>query len=127
MAEVLMRNVLERLRDAPGITRAGAQPRAGLWIPLLAAVLLLPFANGGHSIALAAWLAPVFMLRFTHSHLAGVRLTVAFVVQVAALAVQFRGMVPFPLAIYAVVMISYGICFTLPYLTDRLLGRRLPG
>ncbi|MEP6995668.1 MAG: nitrilase-related carbon-nitrogen hydrolase [Acidobacteriota bacterium] len=89
--------------------------------------MLVPFANGGHSVALAAWLAPFFLLRFTRSHrvLAGLALTI--VVQVAALAIQFRGMVPFPPVIYACVMITYGICFTLPYLGDRLLRRRLPG
>src|ERR1700736_5706520 len=104
-----MRNVPERPPEAYGVARTAAEPRAGSWIPLLAAVLFLPFANGGHSIALAAWLAPFFLLRFTRTHRTLVGLVLTFVVQVAALAVQFRGMVPFPPVIYAVVMIAYGI------------------
>ena len=122
-----MRNAPERLPETSGVMRTAAEPRARSWIPLLAAVLLLPFANGGHSIALAAWLAPFFLLRFTRSHRAIVGLALAFFVQVAALAIQFRGMVPFPPVIHAVVMIAYGICFTLPYVADRLLRPRLPG
>src|SRR6202043_3147367 len=53
----------------------------------------------------------------------GVPLVLA--VQVAALAIQYRGMVPFPTAVYVGVMITYGLCFTLPYLGDRLLSPRL--
>ncbi len=122
-----MRNVPEWAPEASGVVRAAAEPRAGSWIPLVIAVVLLPFANGGHSIALAAWLAPFFLLRFTRSHRTMTGLAVMFVVQVAALTVQFRGMVPFPPTVYAVVMIAYGIVFTLPYFADRLLWLQLPG
>ena len=92
----------------------------------LAAALLLPFANGASTIPLAAWLAPLFLLRFTRSAAsAGRALSLALLLEVVGLMIQFRGMVPFPAVIYAVVMLVYGAGFTLPYLADRLLHRRL--
>ncbi len=99
--------------------------RTGSWIPLVVAILLLPFANGGNAIAVAAWLAPLFLLRFTRARRIIVGVPLVLAVQVAALAIQYRGMVPFPTPIYVAVLIAYGLCFTLPYLGDRLLSRRL--
>jgi len=100
--------------------------RTGVWIPLIAALILLPFANGAHVIALTAWLAPLFLLRFTRAQRVIVGLPLVLAAQVAALAIQYRGMVPFPTPVYVVVMLFYGVCFTLPYLGDRLLSPRLP-
>ncbi len=102
-----------------------AARRTGSWIPLIVAIILLPFANGAHAIALAAWLAPLFLLRFTRAHRIFVGVPVVLALQVATLAIQYRGMVPFPTPIYLAVMLFYGLCFTLPYLGDRLLSRRL--
>ena len=99
--------------------------RTGSWIPLLVAILLLPFANGANAIALAAWLAPLFLLRFNRAQRIIVGVPLVLAVQVAALAIQYRGMVPFPTPVYIAVMITYGLCFTLPYLGDRLLSHRL--
>ena len=98
----------------------------GSWIPLVAALLLLPFANGANAIALAAWLAPLFLLRFVRAHRIMVGFPVVVAVQCAALAIQYRGMLPFPTPIYAAVIIVYAIFYTLPYLGDRLWSRRLP-
>ena len=108
--------------EAAFTTRA---TRTGSWIPLIVAILLLPFANGGNAIALAAWLMPLFLLRFTRTHRIIVALPLLLAVQVVALAVQYRGMVPFPTPIYIAVMLFYGLCFTLPYLGDRFLSHRL--
>src|SRR5580704_16292622 len=100
--------------------------RTGSWIPLLVAILLLPFANGANAIALAAWLAPLFLLRFVRTHRIMVGFPVVLVVECAALATQYRGMLPFPNPIYAAVIVAYAIFYTLPYLGDRLLSHRLP-
>ncbi len=99
--------------------------RTASWISLLVAILLLPFANGANTIAVAAWLAPLFLLRFIRGQRIIVGAPLVLAVQIAALAIQYRGMVPFPTAIYVAVMIIYGIFFTLPYLGDRLLSHRL--
>lgn len=103
---------------------AAAKP--GSWIVLLVAALLLPFANGGNAIALAAWLTPLFLLRFTRTRRLIIIVPLVLAMQVVALAIQYRGMVPFPTPIYVVVMVFNAFCFTLPYLGDRLLSHRLP-
>ena len=100
--------------------------RTSSWISLLVAILLLPFANGANAIALAAWLAPLFLLRFIRGQRIIVGAPLVLAVQIATLAIQYRGMVPFPTPIYIAVMVFYGLCFTLPYLGDRLLSHRLP-
>jgi apolipoprotein N-acyltransferase len=122
-----MQDVSEQQPEELGTVRQDRIDLARSWVPLLAAAILLPFANGGHTIALAAWLAPLFLLRFTRTHRIIVIAPVTLVLQVAALAIQFRGMVPLPMVIYAFVFLIYGACFTIPYLADRLLRRRLPG
>ena len=99
--------------------------RTKSWIPLIVALALLPFANGANAIALAAWLAPLFLLRFTRAQRIFVGVPVVLAAQIATLAIQYRGMVPFPTPVYIAVMFFYGLCFTLPYLGDHLLARRL--
>lgn len=95
------------------------------WLPLIGAIILLPFANGANAIALAAWLAPFFLLRFVRTHRVMVGFPVVVAVQCATLAFQYRGMLPFPTPIYAAVIIAYAIFYTLPYLGDRLWSHRL--
>lgn len=95
------------------------------WIPLLIAAVLLPFANGGHSLVLAAWLAPIFLLRFTRTRRLIVAIPLTFLLQAITFAIQFRGMIPFPAPVQAAVIVIYSLVFTAPYIGDRLLGRRL--
>ena len=120
-----MQKKLETPAGKPQASFKAGVARTGSWIPLIVAILLLPFGNGANAIALAAWLAPLFLLRFTRAQRIIVGVPLVLAVQVAALAIQYRGMVPFPTAVYVVVIITYGLCFTLPYLGDRLLSRRL--
>lgn len=115
----------ERPAEKSQETFTSGTARTGSWIALIVAIILLPFANGAHAIALAAWLAPLFLLRFARAHRIIVGFPLVLAVQVVALAIQYRGMVPFPMPIYVTVMIAYGLFFTLPYLGDRLLSRRL--
>jgi apolipoprotein N-acyltransferase len=108
---------------------AGERTRASIatsWRWLAAAAVLLPLANGRNTIAIAAWLAPVFMLRFLRGGGAR-RFLAAFPVMAAAWAFQFRGMVPAPQPFLAYAWISYGICLLLPYVPDRVLRPRLSG
>jgi apolipoprotein N-acyltransferase len=90
-------------------------------------MILLPFANGGQSISLAAWLSPLCLLRFTRTHRRMVALPVTLVVQAAAFAIQFRGMIPFPTSIQVAVILTYAFVFTAPYVGDHFLIRRLSG
>jgi hypothetical protein len=48
-----------------------------LYLPM--AVVLLLFSNGRNTVALAAWLAPLFLLRFVRTQRPGVSLPLAFV------------------------------------------------
>jgi apolipoprotein N-acyltransferase len=96
-------------------------------MPLLIAVVLLPFANGGQSIGLAAWLAPLFLLRFTRTHRRIVALPLILIVQAAAFAFQFRGMIPFSAPIQMAVVLTYASAFAMPYIGDHLSIQRLSG
>jgi apolipoprotein N-acyltransferase len=93
----------------------------------LAAAALLPFANGGHSIPVAAFLAPLFLLRFTRTQRPVLGLLTALVAQAIAFAIQLRGMIPVPGAIHAVIVMIYASALTASYVADRLIASRLRG
>jgi apolipoprotein N-acyltransferase len=112
---------LPRLADRPAL----AEPRSWLWLAIAAALLL--FSNGANNVPLAAWLAPVFMLRFVRRQPIKVGLPVAYFLLVAAFAFQFRGMVPIPGVAYYIFLVVLGIPLVLPFVIDRLLARRLSG
>ena len=71
---------------------AGIGPRAWL-LPATAGVLLL-IANGRNTVPLAAWLAPLFLLRFTRGGRAWARLPAAFSMLFFSWLFQFNRMVP---------------------------------
>jgi apolipoprotein N-acyltransferase len=92
----------------------------------LAAVLLL-FANGRNNIPVAAWLAPLFLLRFVRSVGAGWGLAIGWLVLAATWSFQFRGMAPLPGIWYFVLAAVYGLVNLLPFAVDRALLPRLGG
>jgi apolipoprotein N-acyltransferase len=110
-----------RRADGPGV----AGSRSWVWLAIAAALLL--FSNGANNVPLAAWLAPVFMLRFVRRQSLKVGLPVAYVLLVAAFAFQFRGMVPIPGVAYYIFLAVWGIALVLPYLLDRLVAHKLTG
>lgn len=101
------------------------EPRSWVWLAIAAALLL--FSNGANTVPLAAWLAPVFMLRFVRRQSLKIGLPVAYVLLVAVFAFQFRGMVPIPGIAYYIFLVVWGIPLVVPYVIDRLPGRRLTG
>lgn len=94
---------------------------------LVLGAALLPFANGGHSIAAAAFLAPFFLLRFSRGRRPLPGLLTLYGLQSIAFAVQFRGMVPVPGVLHTVIVLIYGGAATVPYVVDRLVAPRLRG
>jgi apolipoprotein N-acyltransferase len=110
---------------AAGLHRPATPGRLAL--PLLVAVLLLPFANGADSIAAAAFLAPIFLLRFARDHRPRVGLPAVLALQTAAFAFQFRGMIPVPGSILFFIILIYGAAASAPYIADRLIAPRLRG
>lgn len=105
--------------------RAGREGRLAPWMALGAAGGLLMVANGRDTLPVAAWLAPVFLLRFVRT--GGRRaLGLAWLMLIASWAFQFRGMVPAPQPLLATIWVAYGTAMTLPYLADRAMAPRLP-
>ena len=97
------------------------------WIWLMIAAVLLMFSNGANNIPLAAWLAPVFVMRFVRGRSLKIGLPIAYAVLTSGFAFQFRGMVPIPGVGFYVFLVVWGIPLVLPYLIDRLLAPRLTG
>jgi apolipoprotein N-acyltransferase len=117
--EHLPPNVSTRQRDG-----AAGSPS---WIWLGIAAVLLLFSNGATTIPLAAWLAPVFILRFTRGQSLKVGLPFAYVLQVGTFSLQFRGMVLIPGIGYYIFLIVWGIPLVLSYVVDRLIAHKLSG
>src|SRR5262245_27028544 len=96
-----------------------------LWLAI-GGVLSL-FSVGKWSVAVAAWLAPIFLLHFTHAKPAAVGLAWVWLALYIPLFIASRGVVPLSGVVYAV---SLAIVITLeflPYVADRLLAPRVPG
>src|SRR4051794_1663649 len=71
--------------------------------PFVGAILVLPFANGINSVPIAAFLAPVLLLRFARTHRARVALPILYVVMTTFMALRFRGMIPLSGVLYVAV------------------------
>jgi len=96
---------------------------------LLVGTVLLPFANLQTLIPLAAWLAPVFLLRFSRSQRALVGLPVLVLAMSGALLVGGRNGF-FPVGDgpgYYLFVATLGLGGVLPFAVDRLLSPRLAG
>lgn len=94
------------------------------WFSL--SMICLPFANGAHSVPLAAWLAPVGLVALGRHGPRRWRWLLLFVVLLAAWSFQFRGMVPLPLPGFMAVAAAYTALQVAPLAIDAALYRRLP-
>ena len=94
------------------------------WLWLAAGVALLPFTTVHAELPLAAWLAPVFILRFTRTQSVRVGLSVVVLVSGAAIAFAWRDFFP-GTPFGAAFGCAYGVLFSLAYVMDRLLSPRL--
>jgi apolipoprotein N-acyltransferase len=107
------------------VPNSASPPRS--WIFLLSAAVLLLFADGRNTVSLAAWLAPLCLLRFvrTQSLIRGT--AIAYAVLVVTRGITFRGMTPIPGIFYDIFLLFSSISALLPYFADRLLAPRLKG
>jgi apolipoprotein N-acyltransferase len=96
---------------------------------LLAGSLLWGFSMGSWLAPLAAWIAPVLIIRFARDHKVGRGYLLVLAASILATTIGFisiwlgglpRPMVPF-------LVLGIGFLWSLPYLADRLLNERLPG
>jgi apolipoprotein N-acyltransferase len=116
-------DVAELTQCEQGSPQGGARS----WIWLGVAAVLLLFAYGHGNVPLAAWLAPVFLLRFVRTHSLKVGLPVAYLLLTAASGFQLRGMVPIPGVAYYLFLALFGVPAVLPFVIDRVLAHRLAG
>lgn len=96
---------------------------AYLWLAVGA--LLLRYTAGNQMIPLAAWLAPVFYIRFMRSQKPFRGYILVAIVSGVMLAFALSGVAPG--VIYAPAVIGAALIGNLPLVADRLLVRRLPG
>jgi len=99
------------------------------WLWLVLAAALWPLAGGRWVIGAAAWLAPVFMLRWLRVQRPAVAWPFALAAAAGGYALAWRGIasVMMPPAYYALFMVAAAAVYLLPYLADRLLAPRLEG
>lgn len=97
------------------------------YLLLLAALPLLPFANGTSSFPAAAWLAPALLLCFVRALPAARGLALAFAAFYVAWCFQWRGVVRLPWTAFLIAGAVLALVGFLPYVTDRLLAHRLRG
>jgi apolipoprotein N-acyltransferase len=85
------------------------------------------FDFGRWTIPLAAWLAPVFLIRFAHLNDPLLAITLIWLITLIAGYFALRGVIPLPRVAYPIFIAVLAVLWTLPYLADRLLFDRLPG
>jgi apolipoprotein N-acyltransferase len=96
-----------------------------LWLAL--AAVLFVFYDGRWEIPLAAWLAPLFLLRFVRTQRPLTGFLLAWLVRFAVVAVFPSGLILLSgIGYYLIVLILAGLSM-LPYLADRLITPRLSG
>ena len=98
---------------------------AYLWLGIAAAVFL--FAAGRWAVPVAAWLAPLFLLRFVRAQHPLPGFLIAWLVRAVAAAVYLQGILPYPGRSYYAFVLLLTLLATLPYLADRLITPRLHG
>lgn len=114
--------------NATAVGRPSSQQLTWVW--LLLGVLLLPFTAYQSVVAPAAWIAPVFLLRFERTSTRGrLALVLIFAAYALAAIVDQRG-APVSSVVDLVIGLTVfpltrGIAYMLPYVADRLIGRRL--
>ena len=100
--------------------------RSGRLLSVVLAAPLLALTVGNTTVAVAAWLAPVLMLRFVRGP--GLwRLPAGAVVMAAAHVFGWRGVLPFEGGLYLAVTTAAAVALFTPYVADKLLATRLQG
>jgi apolipoprotein N-acyltransferase len=89
---------------------------------------LFLFSNGRWIVPAAAWLAPVFLLRFFRGNRLFPALPLGFLLFSAASGIMLYGIIPPSLGpMFYGLVLYYGLLWFLPYLADRLFSGRTGG
>ncbi len=126
------------IHPSPGASRADAISQTGppalqvrppdriSWLWLAIGLAILPFSTVHAELPLAAWLAPIFIMRFARTQSIRLGLPSVMLVSGAALAFAWRDF--FPGTPFGPVLgFGYGLAFSIAYIADRLLSPRLSG
>lgn len=103
------------------------------WLWLAIGASLLPVAYFQTIWPIAAWLAPVFLMRFSRTQRLAVGLPLLVLAEGLGAAIGLRnGFIPAPVGTPAVLplgagALEYALLFSLPFVLDRLLAGSLPG
>src|SRR6266516_2510287 len=96
-----------------------------LWLVL--AIVFLLFGTARCTIPLAAWLYPIFLLRFVRTQPLWRGIGLSLLATLLVFVFVLQGVFPIPGALYYLCVFFMGVPFTLPYLIDRVLAPRLGG
>jgi apolipoprotein N-acyltransferase len=98
------------------------------WLPaLLAAALLVPISNGRCSVPAAAWLAPLFLLRYLRTQRPLRGLAIVYGLFLAAFPVQWSSIVPLEGVGYWLFALGFQLVYLMPFAIDRYLAPRIRG
>ncbi len=99
------------------------------WLWLALGAILSPFAHIQTVWPIAAWLYPVFLMRFGRTQRLAIGLPLIVVAQCLATAIGMRNdYTRLPVGpLLAGAALAYGLLFSLPFVADRLLAARLSG
>jgi apolipoprotein N-acyltransferase len=101
-----------------------------LWL-FIGAVLFI-FANGLHIIPIAAWIAPIFIIRFSRAQKILRGSLIVLLVIIITQTIAWWGFFPIPdrkiyLLVSIIMGITVGIISSLPFIADRIMNSRLKG
>jgi apolipoprotein N-acyltransferase len=112
--------------NALRLDRFGLQPRDRFsWLWLAVAAVLLLFTAGRWNIPLAAWLAPLFLLRFVRTQRPFPGFLLTWLVRFVTVAVVSQGTILYPGLVPYVIVLIATLLTALSFLADRLITPRL--
>lgn len=96
-----------------------------LWLILAFGILL--YSNGMQIIPIAAWIGPVFLVRFMRSQKTWLGLLLGYIANTAAFTIYWRPAFLDAGEMFTLYSIAFALIFFIPYVIDRLLKPRIPG
>ncbi|UCH65447.1 MAG: hypothetical protein JSW63_12720 [Ignavibacterium sp.] len=98
------------------------------YILLIAGITIFIISNGKWIVPIAAWIAPVFLLRFVRSKKSFPGLIILFVLIVIASPLMLSGIIPsLPGGLTYILTTYYAFLWFFPYLADKLIANKLNG
>jgi apolipoprotein N-acyltransferase len=114
------------MTKAPAFSKNPLDPQS--WITLAVAFTLLLLVGGRFVVPAAAWLGPLFMVRFLRGQTPKKGLLFAYAVLVATIFIGWQGMIPIPfVSVHIIVVLIIAIVMSLPYAIDRYLSPHATG